>query len=632
MILPGHQNNASWKFKFARVWSHPIWLCLLLVAVTLAIYWPVVRCDFVDYDDPDYFSANTHVLAGLTASNVVWAFCTGHTGNWHPLTWLSLMLDGEWFGPGPAGPHFTNLSFHLANTVLLFLLFRRLTAANWRSALVAALFALHPLHVESVAWISERKDVLCTGFGLLALLCYAKAVPSAKCQVPRTDEQIMSRVACHVSCFYWLALFCFVLALMSKPMAVTLPFIMLLLDFWPLGRFTFQVSRFTFWPLVREKVPFFLLSAVSCVVTLIVQKKGGAVAALAYVSVTDRIENALVAYARYLGKTFWPVALPLPDPLPGHWELWQVVSALVLVAGLSYAAVRLGRRFPFVPVGWFWFVGTLIPVIGLVQVGSQSLADRYTYVPLIGVFIIFVWGAGEICARGRLWKPMIVITAVFILAASALRTRDQIGCWQNSETLFRHTLALTEHNFVAWNDLGTYLSGKGQVTEAINCFLNSLEIDPTNVDILYDLGNALTKRGKLDEAVNTYRRALQIAPDRADILNNLGFALSAQKQYPEAIACFEAALKLDPDYADAHNNLATAWFIQERFDEAVRHYREALRLEPGNAQIHSNLGDALVRQGQTAEAVRSYQEALRLKPDDAKTKAKLQALGAPDSN
>ena len=631
MISTEHQNNTDWKPGLARALCNPVCLCLLLVAVTLVVYWPVMSCDFVNYDDPDYFSSNTHVQAGLTSDNVVWAFCTGYAGNWHPLTWLSLMLDQELSGPGPAGPHVTNLLFHLANTVLLFLLLRRLTAATWRSAFVAALFALHPLHVESVAWISERKDVLSMFFGLLALIAYTRYVTGDKWQVTRSHPA-SSPVTRHPSLFYGLALLFFALGLMSKPMLVTLPFLMLLLDYWPLERFKVQGSRFKVQSLVWEKIPFFVLSAISCVVTFMEQQKGGAVTALTRISLSQRFDNAFVSYARYLGKAFWPNPLANLYPYPGHWATGLVVFSAVLVVGLSVIAVLLARKFPFGFTGWFWFVGTLIPVIGLVQVGIQSMADRYTYLPLIGLFIILIWSAGEACRHGPVLKSAVIFLAAVAIAACAWRTRDQLKYWQNDETLFRHTVAVTKNNYLAYNNLGTWLSKKGQLAEAMDCFHKSLQINPNDSDVFYNLGNVFAKLSDWDQAIGNYHHALQVTPNQPDVLDNLGFALAAKKQYADAIACFEAALKLDPDSADAHNNLATVLFIQKRFDEAVRHFREALRITPDDPRIYVNLGDASMKQGQTAEAVKSYQAALRLKPGDPKIMAKLQALGAQISN
>jgi Flp pilus assembly protein TadD len=630
----------------SSVFAQPVVLCLLLVAVTLAVYWPVLRCDFVNYDDPDYFFSNPHVLAGLSSSNLVWAFCTGRAGNWHPLTWVSLMLDRELSGPGPAGPHFTNLLFHLANTVLLFLLLRHLSGTTWRSAFVAALFALHPMHVESVAWIAERKDVLSTFFGLLALVFYTRYAQKRSRVESRESDATAESLALDPrpsALDYSLALLFFALGLMSKPMLVTLPFVMLLLDWWPLQRVArlhcasarqasgkWQVAGVR--SLVWEKVPFFVLSAISCVVTFIAQQKGGAVVKLARISMTGRIENAFVSYAQYLGKTFWPTALACPYPHPGHWGFPLVIYSVALVAGLSAIAVLYARRIPFFFTGWFWFVGTLIPVIGLVQVGGQSMADRYSYLPLVGLFVILAWGGGELSLQRCCPKPFIILVAGLLLVAGAWQTRIQVGYWRNTETLFLHAMSVTQNNIVACNKLGSFYSRQGRMTEAMDYYARALQINPDDPNVLYDLGNAFVQRSDWDNAISSYRHALQVTPDQADILNNLGFALAARKQFTDAIACFESALKLNPDYADAHNNFATVLFIQKRFDEAVRHFREALRLTPGNPQIYSNLGDALVKQGQTAEAVENYQAALRLKPGDPQIKAKLRALGAQISN
>jgi len=617
--------------RFAR----PVVLSLLLAVVTLAAYWPVLRCDFVNYDDPDYFFSNPHVLTGLSSANLVWALTTGFGANWHPLTWLSLMLDAEFIGKGPFGPHLTNLLLHAANTVLVFLLFRRLTGAAWRSAFVAALFALHPLHVESVAWVAERKDVLSMFFGLLSLwayACHAEHLASDGWRMTQT-ETIRSRFTFHVSRFYWLALLFFALGLMSKPMLVTLPFVMLLLDYWPLGRMSGVGRRASrVWCLVWEKIPLILLSAVSCWVTFLVQRKAGAVVVLTKYSVSSRIGNAFVSYARYLEKTLWPVSLANPYPYVKHWPLECLLPAVALFIMLCVAAAWLGRKFPFGFTGWFWFVGTLIPVIGLVQVGSQSMADRYSYLPLVGLFVILAWGGGELWLR-RCWpKPLLVLAAGLLLAAGAWQTRIQLGYWQNTEQLFLHAMAVTQNNIIACNKLGSFYSRQGRMTEAMDYYARALQINPDDPDVLYDQGNAFAQRGDWDGAINSYRHALQVTPDQPDILNNLGFALAAKKQYAEAVVNFEAALKLKPDSASTHNNFAGVLFIQHRFEEAARHYREALRLMPDDPRIFANLGDVFVRLGQIPDATRCYQEALRLKPDDVKIKAKLQALGAPALN
>ena len=646
--------------------AFPAVLCLLLVAATLAVYWPVLHCDFVNYDDPEYFAANPHVLTGLSPANLGWALTTGYTGNWHPLTWLSLMLDVNLFGPGPAGPHFTNLLLHLANTVLLFLLLRFLmrrrpdncpgaavspAQATWWSALVAALFALHPMHVESVAWISERKDVLSTCFALLSLIAYARYVQGMTRHESRVAGTapigavpLFSCFTLRISRFYWLALLFFALGLMSKPMVVTLPFVMLLLDWWPLGRVTsdgWQVASdknfVSQLPVLRslceggstllfEKWPFFLLSAISCGVTFLAQQKGGAVVALARISMAGRIENAFVACARYLGKTFWPVALSNPYPYPGHWAAGFVAFSVLLAVGLTIAAIGLRRKVPWLPVGWFWFAGTLVPVIGLVQVGSQSMADRYMYLPQIGIFMMVTWALAGIVADWRRLRPVAGVLAAVVLIACGVQTRDQIGYWQNSGTLFSHALAMTEDNYVACNNLGTWHSKNGQMAQAMDCFRRSLEIKTDNPDALYNLGNAYAGQGDWDTAITYYHRALQMTADQADILNNLGFALAMKRQMPDAIACFEAALKLNPDSASTHNNLAAILFQEQRLDEAVVHYREALRITPDDPRIYLNLGDTLMRLKKPAEAVLCYKAALRFSPDDPQIKAKLQAL------
>jgi protein O-mannosyl-transferase len=608
-------EQAASKF---RALSNPVLLCLLLAAATLSVFWPVVHCDFLNYDDPEYFTANPHVLTGLTPANAAWAFTTGHASNWHPLTWLSLMLDVELFGTGPAGPHFTNLLFHTANTVLLFLLLRRLTGASWRSASVAALFALHPLHVESVAWVAERKDVLSAFFFMLTLLAYASYTqrrPGSRPQSPILN--------------YFLALLFFTFGLLCKPMLVPLPLVMLLLDWWPLNRisdFRFPVSDLKH--LLLEKIPFFTLSATSCIVTFIMQQKGGAVAALVKVPMSSRLENAFVSIARYLGKAFCPVLLANPYPLPGHWPALPALAAFALFAGLCGMAVCFRKRFPFGFTGWFWFVVMLVPVIGLVQVGNAAMADRYTYLPLIGLFIILVWGAGEAVVTWRPHRPSVTAIALLLLLALAWRTRNQIGFWQNSGILFSHTLAVTENNYLAHNNLGTWLSDNGRTAEAMEHFQRSLQIQPDNPDALFNVGNAFAKLWNWDAAITNYQSVLRMAPAKADILNNLGMALAAKNQYAEAVTNFEASLKLNPDFADAHNNLAAVLFVEHRFDEAARHYREALRLTPNDSRIYINLGDALVRLGQIPDAVQCYQEALRLKPDDARAAAKLRALGA----
>src|SRR6266545_2204624 len=395
------QIQASWKTSSPA--KRTILTCLLVGGITLATFWPVTRHDFIYYDDPDYVTENPYVQTGLNWQSVVWAFTTGHSGNWHPVTWLSHMLDCQVFGLKPGYHHLTNVLFHAANTLLLFLVLERMTAAFWRSAFVATLFALHPLHVESVAWVAERKDLLSTFFGLLTLWAYARYCKESKARGPRAKV------------FYGFALLLFALGLMSKPMLVTWPFVLLLLDFWPLRRLCYQPGgRFgrDFLRLVREKVPFFCLVTISSIVTFLVQDRRGYVMTVGGVSLALRLVNALVSYVKYLGKTVWPAGLaifyPHPEiryPASDQWPLWQIVAGALLLTLISAFAVLRLKRQPWLATGWLWYLGTLVPVIGIVQVGAQAMADRYSYVPLIGVFICLVWGIADVLAPRRLGRP-----------------------------------------------------------------------------------------------------------------------------------------------------------------------------------------------------------------------------------
>ncbi len=618
----------------------PRWWCsrglmgLVLAMVTLAVYWIAGRNEFVNYDDPDYVTSNPHVLTGLTWENLRWAFTTGHASNWHPLTWLSHMLDCQVFGAHAAAHHLVNVAFHSANAVLLFLVLRRMTGAHWRSALVAALFALHPLHVESVAWISERKDVLSTFFLLLALAAYARSVarladrppPPGLPQAKPRGQGASPRVADFIDyalrflhpgpglvCLGW-----FALGLMSKPMLVTVPFLLLLLDYWPLGRFgveTGEAERRRFWLLLVEKTPFFALSLLSSVVTYLVQRKGGAVSTS--LTVGERLGNALVSYARYLGKMWWPENLSVLYPHPGHWPLWQVGLAGALLAGLSAGAIVLRRNRPYPAVGWFWFVGMLIPVIGLVQVGIQSMADRYTYVPIIGLFIIVAWGVADLVPQ-RPWRPFVLAAgAATVLVLCAGLTFRQIQFWRTSETLFRRATQVSSKNYLAYNNLGFYLAAHGGEEEAMEDYRKALEINPLYEDALNNLGYALAGRKHPAEAIPLYEAALRIRPNHVEVHNNLGNALADVGRIPEAIAHYRFVLQENPEHADAHNNLGIALAMQGKLDEALEHFRAAIRFKPDYASAHSNLGNGLAAQHKFDEAITEYRESLRLNPKDA---------------
>jgi protein O-mannosyl-transferase len=625
-------TSVSW-----RAAAQTAFLCLALVGVTLAVFWPATRCGFTNYDDPAYFSENDHVLAGLSWANVEWAFQVTDNASWYPVTWLSYLLDATVFGKGPRGPHLTNLLLHAANTLLLFLFLRRLTGALWKSALVAALFSLHPLHVESVAWIAERKGVLSTFFGFLALWAYGRF---AECR----NREAASRFTFHASLFYLLSLSYFALGLMSKPSLVPLPFALLLLDYWPLRRLELQTPDSrpkTLYSVLLEKVPFFVLVALSSAATVWAHKQVGAITALAVLPLQDRIANALVSYARYLGKMVWPAHLALPYPHPWHWSLGWVVLAAALVGGLSLAAVLLARKRPYVFVGWFWFLGMLVPVIGVVQWGLHAMADRFTYMPLIGLFIIVAWAVGELVEGGRTPGGVTAAGALLLLGACALQTRHQLGYWQNSELLFRHAVAVTEHNVVALNNLGVALFDQGRVEEAINYYERAVRVEPghfeedagvggeqskhsygasvvnpIHVDALFNMGNALAKRGDFAKAAEYFAAVLRIEPKEHQALNNLANSLLKLGKPAEAITNYVRALSLKPNDAKAHKGLAAALTAQGKVEEAIGHYRQALAEEPNDADTHYALGIALAVRGTWDEAIGQYMEALRLGPNN----------------
>jgi tetratricopeptide (TPR) repeat protein len=586
---------------------------LLLAAATLAVFWPVTGHDFVSCDDGLYVSDNAHVRGGLTPEGIRWAFGALHAANWHPVTWLSHMLDVTLFGMRPGAHHLMNVLFHSANTVLLFAWLWRMTGAQWRSAMVAALFALHPLHVESVAWVSERKDLLSTFFGFLSLFCYAGYVQKrSKVEGRWSGAKAAPIPGSRPGTFdYVLAFLFFAVGLMSKPMLVTWPFLMLLLDYWPLRRFQPSIG----WHLVREKIPFLILSLGSCVVTVVAQMHGGAVLSLERLSFGERAENAVVSCIRYLGKMVWPVNLAMPYPPPEQWPAWEVMFGLLLIIGLCLGAFRFRRHGPFILMGWFLFLGTLVPVIGLVQVGAQAMADRYTYVPLVGIFIVVVWGMGEALIRWHLPKTPAMLGAGLVLAGCVMLTRNQLSYWQDSETLLRHTVAATKDNAIACYDLGCYLEGKGQVPEAMEYYQRAVRISPNYAKALNNLGKLLAAEGRVDEAMEYYHRALSFDPEHVSALNNLGAALAGKRQFTEAMAMYEKALRLDPNFVYAHYNLGVALEAEGRWEEAVEQYTEALRVKPDYWQAHNNLGYFLLLHGQTAEAARYFTESLRLNPN-----------------
>jgi len=622
-------------------------ICLALVVTTLAVYWPVTHFEFVNLDDPDYVTANPWVARGLTWPGLLWAFQTSHAANWHPLTWLSHMLDVQLFGL-PAGPHhLVNLLFHLANTVLLFLFFRSMTGALWRSALVAALFALHPLHVESVAWVAERKDVLSTFFGLLSLWAYAcyaanskSQRPTPKAQSPKAEvrspkskiaggaaatrnTQHVSRFTFHAPSCYLLSLLLFALSLMSKPMLVTLPFLLLLLDYWPLQRLELNPQNSTLktlLSLVREKAPFFVLSALSSAITLFTQGRGGTVASLENTPIIQRLAGATLAYVTYLGKAVWPRPLAMFYPFGRDWGWGVVVCAGLFLLALSVAAVLFARRRPWLCVGWFWFLGTLVPVIGLVQAGAQATADRYTYLPLVGLFIALAWGMPELLPPWRYRPAALSALAAGSVFACMTATSLQLPHWQNTEALCRHALRVTRGNYLAHGILGSTLLNQGRAEAAEAQFTLALQISPGFSLALSGLGKALLQEGKATEAAALFNQTLELFPQHAVAHYLLAGLLVRQNQLDEATRHFEEALRSNPALFEAHYELAHLLVARGNPQAGLPHALAALRLAPDAPAAHFSVGSALLAQGKPQDALPHFQAALTSSPDFAEAR------------
>ncbi len=600
----------------------PILICVLLALATLAVYWPVAQFEFVDYDDQAYVTQNNYVARGLTWEGVQHAFSDRVLEYWQPVTLISHMVDCQLFGVTPAAPHLINLAFHLANTLLLFLLLRRMTKRDWPSAMVAALFALHPLHVESVAWIAERKDVLSTFFWCLTLWFYLNYVERKR----RRD--------------YAVALLFFGLGLLSKSMVVTLPCLLLLMDFWPLNRIALLAaselpknqpafveawrntsSTLRIWVaqlvrLLAEKVPFFLLTLAVSFVTFHWQKTGGSFISSDSLPLYLRAANAFVSYSRYLGKTFWPTDLVMFYPHPGLWPSTRVVGAILLFAGVTWLALSQIRSRPYLTVGWLWFVGLLVPTIGLVQAGWQSLADHFTYVPLTGIFLMLVWGAAELAHRWSLPRRAYFGLAVITLGACAIVTRAQMEHWRNSYNLFSHAVASTRNNAVAEMGLGNALLKRGQRVEALQHLREAVRIYPYFTDAYVNLAGALADTGDLPAAETAYRKALSITPGNISAHFGLANILLNRGAVDDAITHYRAVLKSKPDMADVHYDLGNALMQQGLLPEARQEYEQALHLAPDLEEAHFNLGTLFARLGQPEAAEQHLLQAQRLHPKD----------------
>jgi regulator of sirC expression with transglutaminase-like and TPR domain len=549
----------------------------LLAAVTLAVFWQLNRCDFINYDDNEYVSENPQVQNGITSETIRWAFTTHHSSNWHPVTWISHMLDVELFGLNPHRHHQINLLFHIANTLLLFFVLNRMTGAPWKSAFVAALFALHPLHVESVAWVAERKDVLSTFFWMLTMAAYfyyVKGLPASR--------PLFSALR------YLVLLIFFILGLMSKPMLVTVPIVLLLLDYWPLRRFgpdpqfDAHVDRTTIraraWELIFEKIPLFALAGVACIITFVAHNRGGAVKSTNAFPAGVRIENAIVSCALYIKKAVWPTDLAIFYPHPGSWPAWQVLGAAFLLGAITLTVFRTTRRFPYLTVGWLWFTITLAPVIGIVQVGNQAMADRYTYVPLIGLFMMAAWLIPELMKKWRYCKQACFVLSALILAALSIATWVQTGYWLDGVKLYNHTLAINDNNDIIHYNRGIIYCQLGDFRQAVEDFDKVIDIAPWRAEAYYSRGAAYGRLGDYREAIKNYDEAIRIDPSHAWFYNDRGSAQDAVGNYKQAIEDFSRAIDLDSNHPLGYYNRAIVYSKLRQDRAAMEDLKKAARL------------------------------------------------------
>jgi Tfp pilus assembly protein PilF len=568
----------------ARSGAQNLWICAALLFVTFVAYAQVRHFDFVNYDDPEYVTGNAHVRQGLTVQNLLWAASSREAANWFPITRVSHMLDAQLFGLDAGLHHLTNLLFHAFATLLVFGFLERATHARWPSAFAAALFALHPLHVESVAWIAERKDVLSAFCWFLALWAYVRYA-----QRPRWTG-------------YLLVLLAFCAGLLSKPMVVTLPLVLLLLDFWPLRRLPATRRRID--RILFEKAPFFALSAAVAIVTYFAQQGSRAVKPF---PIELRLENALVSYVTYIVKFFWPAHLAVFYPYPRTVSRWEAFAAFILLASATALVIRTIPTRPYLFVGWLWYLITLIPVIGIIQVGAQARADRYTYIPMVGLSIMLAWSLADALKRRPQLKPVFVTFAACACGCCAFLTFTQLQYWKNSESLFRHALEVTQDNYVAHHNYGLAIADQpGRLPEAISHYQAALQIQPESIEARTDLGTALAESGHFEEAIAEFQRALQLAPDCTICRNNLsqartqwaaklfqdGVSFAKRGRNVEAVQRFRAALNLQPDYAEAHNDLGVALGALGRTNEAIQQFKEAIRLNPGYEDARYNLAAA----------------------------------------
>ncbi len=589
--------------QLERVWSRvavsPAAICVLLAAAVFSCFSPALRNGFVGYDDPEYVTGNPHVRTGLTGPNVVWALTTAHSSNWHPLTWISHDLDCELFGLEPAGHHLTSLLLHVANTLLLFLWLNGATGSRAGAAWAALIFGLHPVHVESVAWVAERKDVLSTFFWMLTLLAY-----TAYARKPGVVR-------------YCLMAALFAAGLMSKPMVVTLPVVLLMLDWWPLGR------KELWGRLAWEKLPLLALSALASAAAVWAQRQGASLAPIDRLPLGLRLSNAALSYVRYLVKTVWPVDLAAfyPFPLRGI-PPWEVASSLLLLAAASWLAFAARRRKPWLTVGWYWYVATLLPVIGIVQVGMQAMADRYLYVPMVGLLIALTWECGAIRSRSPVAARLLPLAAGLVAAACAVLSWRQVQYWKDGMTLFEHALEVTRDNFTAHDNLGVELDRRGRFEEALAQYRETLRIKPGDLhgeenyaQANFAKGERLLNQGAYRDALTSFQEGLLYRPRNALAHTYTGLVLTQLGRLDEAAAEFRSAIELDPTLARAHLGWGVVLAQSGKDEDAGREFAAAVRSDPANVEARFDLGLVQASLGRNREALESFDAALRLKPD-----------------
>jgi Flp pilus assembly protein TadD len=582
-------------------------ICLALMIAVLSVYWPVQHHDFINVDDDLYITENPTVRDGITKAGFIWAFSFNDVDYWHPLTWLSHMVDCQLYGLNPQGHHFNSLLLHAVNSILLFLVLIHMTGALWRSAAVAAMFALHPLNVESVAWIAERKNLLSAFFWILTIWTYAHY----------SEKPGPMR--------FLLVFLCLGLGLMAKPILATLPFVLLLLDYWPLARLQLRRSneqpanlRFHQAPasrLVLEKIPLFVLVGTLTYLSFLSSHARGLVISTETLPMGLRIQNALISYVTYIFKMVWPSNLAVFYPFPKGIPFWHYAGASTLIAAMSVLVIRVARRAPYLATGWLWYLGTLVPVIGLFQHGLwPASADRFTYIPLIGLFIIISWGLASIGAKWKLGEIIFPLLVGIVLLAFGIGTWTQARHWKNSMTLFQHAVDVTANNHLAEFNLATALHEQGNLQDAVTHYSKALRIMPDNEKFHNSLGVAMLELGDIDGAIKHLSEALRLVPNYADAYVNLGTALAKAGKPAQAISYYRRALEIKP-LAKAHYNLGLALAEMRKFDEAISHYQQALRIKPDYASVHNDLGVALSLQGKIREAMFHFSEAIRIKPD-----------------